>query len=117
MLARINLTPQAEAGDLLPYWRSVLRDGREALKAGYQKDGNAVRLLAAHCRLTDHILQGLWRQFDLQQACLAAAGGYGRRQLFPYSDIDLVVLLPVDTRVVPVARIERLLVGEKRSAT
>ena len=109
MLASIPSTPQTEADDLLPYWRGVLRDGRAALKAGYEKDGNAVRLLAAHCRLTDHILQALWRQSNLQQACLAAVGGYGRRQVFPYSDIDLVILLPDDARALPVARIERFI--------
>ncbi|WP_397532938.1 [protein-PII] uridylyltransferase [Roseateles sp.] len=51
-----------------------------------------MRKLARH---VDATLQTLWRQAGLPEAAaLAAVGGYGRGELFPYSDVDVLVLLP-----------------------
>ncbi|WEE79844.1 [protein-PII] uridylyltransferase [Comamonas testosteroni] len=45
--------------------------------------------------LTDGLLRTLWQRAQMPQgAALLAVGGYGRAQLFPYSDIDVLVLLP-----------------------
>jgi [protein-PII] uridylyltransferase len=45
--------------------------------------------------LCDDTLKLLWQAADMPAlACLVAVGGFGRQALFPYSDVDVLVLLP-----------------------
>jgi [protein-PII] uridylyltransferase len=79
--------------------RQRFRDGKAALLErfghGRASAPAAARLLRALARHVDGVLRELWRESGLPSgAALIAVGGYGRGELFPYSDVDVLVLLP-----------------------
>ncbi|MDR1660817.1 MAG: [protein-PII] uridylyltransferase [Azoarcus sp.] len=69
--------------------------GRAALRAAYEAHPLTKPLLHGHATLTDAAIARLWQGCRIPaRAALAAVGGYGRGELFPCSDVDLLILLP-----------------------
>lgn len=67
-----------------------------SLKADFLKNPDTVNdLVQKRSNEVDNLLSDIWKTFEISgQLCLVAVGGYGRRELHLYSDIDLLILIP-----------------------
>jgi [protein-PII] uridylyltransferase len=92
--------------------REQLQTGRRDLRERYAKDGKAQNALRQHRLLIDRTLKSLWNEAGLPGSlALVAVGGYGRGELFPHSDVDLLVLLPGEPDAELRTKLETLIGG------
>lgn len=100
----MDLTPplsEARLLDALRHSEQPGRTAREFLEQGQTRLDDAFEkaaigeLVHGRARLVDRVLIAAWSLFGLDrvdQVALVAVGGYGRGELHPHSDVDLMVL-------------------------
>ena len=71
-----------------------LRARRQVLDAYWQQGISGSALLSKHTDFIDHHLQASFEKYAPGEEgfALVALGGYGRQELYPFSDIDLMLL-------------------------
>src|SRR5689334_20424464 len=90
---------------LLPPLKEALAKGRAEIQRRFEAEGHAPRAVREQCFLIDQLIRALYdfvteRVYPLanptegERLAVVAVGGYGRGELAPYSDIDLLFLLP-----------------------
>ncbi len=84
----------------LPLFRKQLDAANDNLQQRFLAGEAVDRLVNARAKLMDQLLVRAWhRQIgtDAHDIALVAVGGYGRHELHPGSDIDLLILLAEDS--------------------
>ncbi len=89
------MTDLGDLGELREHYRA----GKAALFASLGGSGPSTRgihgMLKKLARHTDATLLLLWQRAGFAaDVCLIAVGGFGRGELFPHSDVDVLLLLP-----------------------
>ena len=92
----LDAAPQP-TGDAVALYRKCLQQGNTSLKEHFASGADVPDLIRARSWLVDQILRHAWTRFmgtARETLALVAVGGYGRSELMPGSDVDLLLLLP-----------------------
>jgi [protein-PII] uridylyltransferase len=106
--------PQALRGlePAISAFRQALADGDAALRQRFEHDEPVEMLVRDRARMVDVVLRSAWELHvgaGARDVDLIAVGGYGRGELHPCSDIDVLILLPKSEVVDAETGIERFL--------
>ncbi len=85
-----------ESVDPLAQFKSLLKQKEIELNLKFNPHETVAELLREKSDFVDLILKCCWEHFlgsYAKQLALCAVGGFGRRELFPHSDIDIIILL------------------------
>lgn len=89
-------TAELAAQPVVKACKAAIERVGQHLDAAFLRGDNTSDLVLQRAVFIDALLRSAWHQHgwpDLE-LCLIAVGGYGRGELHPHSDIDLLILLP-----------------------
>lgn len=93
------LDTQALAGQVslppLSVYRDALKKAQQALFTRYKNGEDVRKLVNARAWVIDEVLAHAWKAIGMSEfsdMALVAVGGYGRGELHPHSDIDVLIL-------------------------
>jgi len=85
-----------ELGSVPKAFRHAMKEADTVLNRRFRNMENIKLIIRRRAWTMDQLLQQLWNQLACAKAsdiALMAVGGYGRAELHPHSDIDLLILL------------------------
>src|SRR5690606_41840867 len=103
----------------IPAFKKAIGRAGEVLNQRFLAGHDIRQLVRDRAWFVDRILELAWRRFDWHRGAdiaLLAVGGYGRGELHPFSDIDLLILLDGDDQETfrePIERSEERRVGKE----
>lgn len=81
-------------------FRDTLRQASDALEYRFRNNESVISLVTHRAQLIDELLIHAWRHNTgtaADEIALVAVGGYGRGELHPHSDIDIMILAEADS--------------------
>lgn len=89
-----NQAPTNESHNIR-FFKDALEQAQAFLQIAFEENADIMQLVQQRASFVDEVLERLWQQHipGDTPVSLLAVGGYGRGELHPYSDIDLLILL------------------------
>ncbi len=94
--ADFRLKLQSNPDDLLTVIKQTIQTGQEAIRQAFFDGADTLLTVNTRAYFIDQVLHYLFEHFFAdcgQRIALVAVGGYGRAELHPASDIDIMMLL------------------------
>lgn len=104
-VALLDLRESDRQAALLACYREALDTGAAEVRRRFEKDHDGALAVQGNCHLIDQLIRTIYEiaadyiypaanPTSGEQVCIVAYGGYGRGELAPKSDVDLLFVLP-----------------------